>query len=238
VITFTCSSCGKSTEATDALVGKTAVCRSCGAFVDVPLGWPARSPAPDTETRCPKCQAKIPAGAKECGFCGHDLSATTPTVSAAAGPRIAPSRIRVLLLLAWTVTAAIAGLSFLGGGSDGGLVPPEQVCRGHLELLHAAILRYVSAHGTAPNAKGTAFWQVIAEAEGEGSALSCPLAGAKPVYRGPAGRWEVIPETGVVACDREGVHPEGMTVLLKNGQVEFAPRGSDLHQRALRETAE
>jgi len=237
VITFTCSSCGKTTEATDALVGKTAVCRSCGAFVDVPLGWPAPPPLSEVEIRCPKCQAKILAEAKACGFCGHDLSPGKPEVPAAAGPGKSPSRIRVLLLLAWTATAAIAGLSFLGG-SDAGLVPREQVCRGHLELLHAAILRYLSAHGSAPNAKGTAFWQVVAEVESEGNALSCPLASSKPVYRGPTGRWEGTPETGVVACDREGVHPDGITVLLKNGQVEFAPMGSDLFQRALRETAE
>lgn len=237
MITFTCPSCGKSTEATDALVGKTAVCRSCGAFVEVPLGWPARPPAAETESRCPKCQAKVPAAAKACGFCGHALSANRAKVPAEAEAGKAPSRIRVLLLLAWAAVAAIAGLSFLGG-SDAALVPPEQVCRGHLELLHAAVLRYISAREIAPNAKGTAFWQVVAEAESEGSALCCPLASSKLVYRGPTGRWESIAETGVVACDREGVHPEGITVLLKNGQVEFAPKGSDLHQRALRETAE
>ncbi len=225
------------TEATDALVGKTAVCVSCEAFVKVPLGWPAPSLGPKVHTRCPKCQAKVLPEVDVCGFCGHDFSPSAPEVPAATPPWKFPSRIRIPLLLAWTAIAVTAGLSFLGG-SDASLVPPEKVCRGHLELLHAAFLRYSRTHETAPNAKGTAFWQVIAEMESEGSALSCPLASSSPVYRGPARPWAVIPDTGVVACDHPGIHPEGITVLLKDGSVEFASKGSDLFRRALRETME
>lgn len=229
MISFSCPTCHKTVETDQSLAGKSSVCRSCGAFVTVPFITPSSW---SVELRCPKCTARMAAGAEACGFCGHSVAPPAPA------PVRDPRRIRVAFLLAWSVAALIVGLSFLGTPAAAPLVAPEQVCRGNLELLHAAVVRFSRMREEPPKTKGTAFWQVIAEAESEGAALACPLDAARNVYRGPAGPWAKIPDTGVIACDAEGVHPDGIRVLLKNGQIESAAKGSDLYLRALRETAE
>ena len=233
MISFACPACRAPNETADSLGGMSAVCRSCGAFVTVPFPTPAEAVV---ESRCSKCQAVINPDLGVCGFCYQTVG--RPEAAAAAKPRRTKRGVLAVALGAWAVGVLVIGLLFLVEAEAEG-VPPATVCHGHLELLHAAALRCETPEGGLPKSKGGAFWKDVGAREGEESALACPLgAAAHPVYRGPAGAWEKIADDGIVACDSEGNHTDGITVLFKNGRIEFAPSGSDLYKRALQETSE
>lgn len=187
------------------------------------------------ERRCPKCVALIRDETGVCGFCRTTLR------RARSGPAASPVRRRVILAacLAWTAGAAV----FLVRGAAGppAVIDPGEECRGNLLTLHAAYLRVQASKEGLPRDLGADFWAAIVRRENLGEGLRC--GAGRPLdrrlvatYRGPRVPVDKLPPDGVIACDRDEVHPEGVWVLAKDGRVTFAPREGEEHARALRET--
>lgn len=119
----------------------------------------------------------------------------------------------------------------------------EEECASTLNDLYEAVQRLKQAGEPLPSATGGAFWKAVAEREHVGSPPHCEAARRRwgnpvPPYRGPSCPFNEIPEKGIIGCDREGSHPGGLRILHKDGTVTVAPRGSEEHARALRETAD
>jgi len=94
-----------------------------------------------------------------------------------------------------------------------------------------------------PREFGSAFWTTLVAQEHRTDRVACAeaervLRFGPAAYRGPRKPLAEIPPGGVIACDREGVHPDGIRVLLKDGSLSLAKRGTDEYARALQETIE
>jgi hypothetical protein len=79
--------------------------------------------------------------------------------------------------------------------------------------------------------------------EERGSALLESLAGWRAgcragAYRGPNVAWRDLTPDGIAACDEAEAHRDGAHVLFRDGRIEFAPKGSELYSRAMRQTQE
>lgn len=218
--------------------------------VDVPIPVEERPPSdapprPEVsdhpfaeEYRCPRCQARLSPETVSCGFCGLILGpevAGRPQVTGRGGSKVA-----LLGGIAWIVTAT--GFSVWHLSETCPAPSDEEECAENLRDHFEAILRLQRAGEAIPRATGRAFWDLVREREHVGTPPGCSAArrhgGGTSTYRGPARPFEELPDTGVLACDREGIHPTDARILFKNGTVISVPRGSPEYARALRETAD
>jgi DNA-directed RNA polymerase subunit RPC12/RpoP len=263
MISFPCSSCAKTIETDDFMGGRQHECPHCGKKIYIPnkvittepraAGAPSEVPIPAPEVppieaiqdvpRCGRCGAIRRGEESKCSFCGAKFEAAAPAPELRR-EEAAPGERRRGLLLAGLFVGALAcaggALAFFMGGESVS-APTDELCRGNLRSLYDALRRYEQRPEGLPKSVGKEFWIEIAGKESVPTAVECPAvdrkgAGRTSDFRGPARPWAQLPPGAVVAADLPDNHRDGMNVLLKNGEIEFAPVGSPLHQRALEET--
>ena len=226
---------------------------------DVPLTLePAPPPAvPAPEMACPACGGKIREGAVLCRHCKTSFAeparagmslvgAKTASPSAppdfGAPPVLPPSdpspggssaTVWILAGVFGLIAIVCMGGALVFSGSMKTKAEERRVttCRSTMDRLRTAVIDRQPSPGridqNVATLTGDAFLRKVL-----GVAPRCDAG----YFRGPAVPWDRIPSDGVVACDHETGHAEGVHVLLKSGRVAFAPRDSLLHLRAIRET--
>lgn len=204
-------------------------------------------------TACPSCGREPGSAgpAAACPACGEGVNRPRLAVPEVNRPRIAGSVPRTSSAPAW-ILAGVAGILVLGllygvymfvGQRGFAGEAYKEVCRENLKELFEGVGNYESEVGQIPERTGSGFWIEIARHAESPELLMCPAAmfgdfEENVPYRGPAVPWSQVARDGIVACDRARSHKDGLTVLLKDGRILFAPNGSDLHRRALHETRE
>ncbi len=202
---------------------------------------------------CPSCGREFESAgpAAPCAACGGGVNRPRLAVPEVNRPRIAGSVPRSSSGPAWIIVgvSALIGLGILYGaflfiGQRGFAgVAFKEACRQNLEGLFEGVGDYESEVGKLSERTGSGFWIEIAGHREMRELLTCPAALFENLkenvpYRGPAVSWDQVAEDGIVACDRVRSHKDGLNVLLKDGRILFAPKGSELHRRALQETLE
>jgi hypothetical protein len=221
-----CPACGCVYE----LMSDAGLCPGCSAP-------PPPAPPPESESRgAPPAEASAKAGPM----------INRPRIAGfEPAPRRSPGGCGIAVAVGLAVLAAFSFMVvqiIRQKGFMGEVV--KESCRDNLKKLYNGLKHYEKEVGSLPDDTGSAFWQVVAEREGLTEELECAAAVFEDFdtdevpYRGPSAPWKDIAPDGVIACDREKSHKDGIFVLFKDGRIEFAPKGGLLYRRALEETDE
>jgi len=240
--TFACPSCARAVPAGDLPAGALTKCPACKQDVHVPLYASARAAG---QLRCPKCTRKVEEGDRTCGFCQSPLPGpnTRRVMAEAAHLAEARARKRRPLWIALCVLWAAAALGWTGWwflNLPPTVASPHEACRQNLRSLHSLLALSAGDGKGLPKETGAKFWSAIVKTDAGSALAGCPswIQLGTGGYRGPSRPFVELPPEGILACDPVGPHPDGLNLLLKNGEVRFAPRGSPDYDRALRETRE
>jgi hypothetical protein len=218
----------------------------------------APAPAvPAPEMACPACGGKIREGAVLCRHCktafpeparagmslvGSKTARATAPPDFGAPPVLPPSdpspggsgaAVWILAGVFGLIALICMGGALVFSGSLKSKAEERRVtsCRAAMDRLRNAVQDRQSTPGRMDTDVATLTGEAFLE-KVLGFLPRCDAG----IFRGPTTPWSRIASDGVVACDHEHGHRDGVHVLLKSGRVEFAPRDSLLHQRAMRET--
>jgi len=250
VLAFNCPACNHYGEADNALAGETIGCANCLTHFRLPesgtpeleeekesrpsVQEPGKGAVVERWARCHLCGARRTDSAR-CTFCGYEFGSVDH--------REIEERRRYRLQVGMQLGAILALLGALIGIPGMALWlktsndNEKQLCQENLLIFYQAVkLAEERPAGVTPLV-GRAFLISIAQLEKVNHALMCPAVNRNGTlravdYRGPAKPWaDLLPEDPVVV-DLEGNH-RGVMVLRKNGQIEYASRGSTLYRQAL-----
>jgi hypothetical protein len=253
VLAFNCPACNHYGEADPALAGEIIGCANClthfrlpgsGApSVDAPqesrpsVKEPGKGAVVERWARCHLCGARRTDSTK-CTFCGFEFG--SPDQREIEERRRYRRQVGMQFGAVLALMGALIGIPgtalWLKTAND----TEKTLCQENLLIFHQAVkLAEERPAGVTPLV-GRAFLISIGQIEKVNHALMCPAVNRNGTlravdYRGPGKPWaELLPEDPVVV-DLEGNH-RGVMVLRKNGQIEYASRGSALYRRALEET--
>jgi len=253
VLAFNCPACNHYGEADPALAGEIIGCANCLTHFRLPgNGAPAIEEAKESRpsvqepgkgavverwARCPLCGARRTDRTK-CTFCGYEFGSVDQREIEER--RRYRRQVGMQLAAVLGLTGAVLGIPLLALWLKTSNDTEKQLCQENLLIFYQAVkLSEERPAGVTPLV-GRAFLISIAQLEKVNHALMCPAVNRSGTlravdYRGPAKPWaELLPEDPVVA-DLEGNH-RGLMVLRKNGQIEYASRGSPLYRQTLENT--
>ena len=255
MLAFNCPACKHYGEADNALAGETIGCANCLTHFRLPeveapsidekkesrpsVKEPGRGAVVERWARCHRCGARRTDSAK-CAFCGFEFRSRDQREieETRRYRRQVGSQLGAILALAGALIGIPALALWLKVSND----EDKRLCRDNLLIFYQAVKLAEERPGGVPNAVGLGFLIAVAQRERVNHALMCPSVNRGSTlravdYRGPAKPWtDLLPEDPVLV-DLEGNH-RGVMVLMKNGQIEYASRGSALYRRALEGTKE
>jgi hypothetical protein len=187
------------------------------------------------ELRCGRCTSRVSAddvGCPHCGLAFEDSPRRPEPAPSGSLKGLRPMPVRTVACAVWML-AALGGLAWsLGGGEASEAVSAEVECQVCLQEIRTLLSGLEGKAG--PDRTGTEFWAEAARLSGRSAPEGCPAAGTP--YRGPTQAWDRIPANGVVACDPDGAHPDGLRYLTKDGRILLAMPGTPEHAWALAAT--